>query len=170
MQRRTLIILGLGLGASALAAPSLSTGLAAKTPEADKTPETTRPPAIDTTLKPGVALGGHDAVAYFREGQPREGRADLSVRHAGVEWYFASEANRRAFITKPEAYVPQYGGHCSWAVAQGYTAKGDPLAWRIEKGRLYLNYDLAVKAEWEKDIPGNIRKANSHWPKLAGIE
>jgi YHS domain-containing protein len=170
MQRRTLIILGLGLGAIALAATSLSTGLAAKTPEADKTPETTRPPAIDTTLTPGIALGGYDAVAYFREGQPREGRADLSLRHAGVEWHFASEANRRAFKAKPEAYIPQYGGHCSWAVAQGYTAKGDPLAWRIEKGRLYLNYDLAVKAEWEKDIRGNIRNANGHWPKLAGIE
>ncbi|WP_284177980.1 YHS domain-containing (seleno)protein [Rhabdaerophilum sp. SD176] len=162
MQRRSLVILGLGLGAGALAATALSLRLAAETPGAS------RPAAIDTTLKPGIALGGYDPVAYFREGKPREGRADLVLNHAGVEWRFASETNRQAFTARPEAFMPAYGGYCSWAVAQGYTAKGDPLAWRIESGRLYLNYDLAVKAEWEKDVAGNISRANGHWPKITG--
>lgn len=162
MHRRSLVILALGLGASALAATTLSLRLAAETPAAG------RPAAIDTTLKPGTALGGYDPVAYFREGQPREGRADLALTHAGVEWRFVSEANRQAFSARPEAYAPAYGGYCAWAVAQGYTAKGDPLAWRIEKGRLYLNYDLSVKAEWEKDMAGNISRADGHWPGIAG--
>ncbi|MFY8114369.1 MAG: YHS domain-containing (seleno)protein [Rhabdaerophilum sp.] len=162
MHRRNLVILGLGLGTAALGTISLSPRLAAMMPWA------ARPAAIDTTLKPGIALGGYDPVAYFQEGQPREGRADLPLRHAGVEWHFATEANRQAFTARPEAFMPAYGGHCAWAVAQGYTAKGDPMAWRVENGRLYLNYDLAVKAEWEKDMAGNISRANGHWPKIAG--
>ena len=160
MRRRFLVILGLAGGA--LAATALSPRLAAAMPGPS------RPAAIDTELKPGIALAGYDPVAYFREGQPREGRADLRLRHAGVDWYFASEANRQAFAARPEAFAPAYGGYCAWAVAQGYTAKGDPLAWRIESGRLYLNYDLSVKAEWEKDMAGNIRRADGHWPKIAG--
>ncbi|MCZ8376868.1 MAG: YHS domain-containing (seleno)protein [Beijerinckiaceae bacterium] len=160
MQRRSLIILGLGAGA--LAATGLPPRLAAAMPWAR------RPAAIDTTLKPGIALAGYDPVAYFREGKPREGRADLALNHAGVEWRFASEANRQAFTARPDAFAPAYGGYCAWAVAQGYTAKGDPLAWRIENGRLYLNYDLAVKAEWEKDMAGNISRADGHWPGIAG--
>ncbi|MCZ8183037.1 MAG: YHS domain-containing (seleno)protein [Beijerinckiaceae bacterium] len=162
MQRRSLVLLALSVGAGTLGAISLSPRLAAMMPWAS------RPAAIDTTLKPGIALGGYDAVAYFKEGQPREGRADFRLRHAGVDWHFASEANRQAFSARPEMFVPAYGGYCAWAVAQGYTAKGDPLAWRIESGRLYLNYDLAVKAEWEKDMAGNIRRADAHWPGIAG--
>lgn len=162
MRRRFLVILGLAAGAGALAATALSPRVAAMMPWAS------RPAAIDTELKPGVALGGYDAVAYFREGQPREGRPDLRLRHAGVDWYFASEANRQAFSARPEMFAPAYGGYCAWAVAQGYTAKGDPLAWRIENGRLYLNYDLSVKAEWEKDMAGNISRADGHWPGITG--
>jgi len=160
MRRRILLILGLALISGAVLATSLHPRLAAMMPWS------ARPAAIDTTLTPGIGLGGYDAVAYFTEGRPREGLASIRHRHAGVDWLFASEANRQAFAARPEAYIPQYGGHCSWAVAQGYTAKGDPMAWRIEKDRLYLNYDLAVKAEWEKDIPGNVLRADGHWPKI----
>ena len=64
----------------------------------------------------------------------------------------------------PTAYAPQYGGYCAWAVAQGYTASGDPQFWKIVNGKLYLNYDGSVQAKWEKDIPGFIAKADKNWP------
>ena len=49
----------------------------------------------------------------------------------GADFRFASQANLDAFKADPERYVPQYGGYCAWAVAQGYTAKGDPKHWKI---------------------------------------
>ena len=123
-------------------------------------------PRVETSLVPGVALAGHDPVAYFTLGKPTEGRGDITLQHLGAEWRFANETNRAAFRTDPAKYAPQNGGHCSWAVANGYTAKGDPEAWRIVGGKLYLNYDLSIRARWEEDIPGNIAKSEANWPKL----
>ena len=51
-------------------------------------------------------------------------------------------------------------------MSQGYTAKGDPTAWTIVDGKLYLNYDKSVQATWDKDKPGNIRKGEANWPKV----
>jgi hypothetical protein len=31
-------------------------------------------------------------------------------------------------------------------------------------GSLYLNKNLDVRALWQKDIPGNIKKADMNWP------
>jgi YHS domain-containing protein len=123
-------------------------------------------PAIETSLMPGVALAGHDPVAYFTKAKPTPGRPEIATPYQGAEWYFESEANRAAFRANPLKYAPQYGGHCSWAMARGYTAKGDPEAWRIENGKLYLNYDLEIRARWEKDIPGFIAQGDVNWPKL----
>ena len=80
----------------------------------------------------------------------------------------ASRARRTATCSapSPEAYAPQYGGYCAWAVSQGYTAKGDPKYWKVVDGKLYLNYDASVQKNWEKDIPGHIANASKNWPKV----
>ena len=83
-----------------------------------------------------------------------------------MSWRFANAKNLEAFKAKPDAYAPQYGGYCAWAVSQGYTAKGDPKAWSIVGGKLYLNYNADVKKTWETDAPGNIVKADGNWPKV----
>ena len=112
----------------------------------------------------GVAIHGTDPVAYFKQGQPVEGSSDFEHDWNGATWRFASAENREAFAADPEAYAPQYGGYCAWAVSQGYTAKIDPEAWRIVDGKLYLNYNKSVQARWAEDIPGNIGKADANWP------
>jgi hypothetical protein len=33
-------------------------------------------------------------------------------------------------------------------------------------GKLYLNYSKGVQKTWEKDVPGNIQKADQNWPAL----
>jgi hypothetical protein len=33
-------------------------------------------------------------------------------------------------------------------------------------GRLYLNYDLRTRALWERDVPGEIARADRNWPRL----
>lgn len=113
-----------------------------------------------------LAVSGYDVVAYFEEGRPVEGSSDFETTYNGATWRFANEANLEAFVADPEAFAPQYGGYCAWAVSQGYTASGDPAYWKIVDGKLYLNYDAGVQATWETDIPGFIEKADANWPAV----
>jgi YHS domain-containing protein len=125
-----------------------------------------RAPEIYTGIISRTALGGYDPVAYFREGKPRAGSRSLTYDWKGATWRFVSEENRALFRANPETYAPQFGGHCAWAVARNYRAKGDPNYWRILDGKLYLNYDAKVQAEWEKDIPTEIKRADANWPAV----
>lgn len=123
---------------------------------------------INSTFLGSLAVDGYDTVAYFTEGKAVPGNKEFTYAWQGANWRFASAANRDLFAAAPEKYAPQYGGYCAWAVSQGYTADADPLAWKIVDGKLYLNYDKKVQAQWEQDIPGLIEKANGNWPKLRG--
>lgn len=114
----------------------------------------------------GHAIRGYDPVAYFREGEAVEGSSDYEAEWNDSTWRFASAENRGAFLADPEAYAPQYGGYCAWAVSQGSTASVDPEQWRIVDGRLYLNYNADVQATWLQDVPGFIEKADSNWPTV----
>ena len=119
---------------------------------------------VYTGIFSSLAVGGYDAVAYFKENRPVQGKAEFSTQYKGATWQFSSADNLAAFKANPTAYAPQYGGYCAWAVSQGYTASGDPLVWNIVKGRLFLNYDKSVQATWSKDIPGHIASADKNWP------
>ncbi|HEX6692723.1 MAG TPA: YHS domain-containing (seleno)protein [Burkholderiales bacterium] len=114
----------------------------------------------------GGAIQGYDPVAYFTEGRPVEGSRQFTYQWNGATWRFSSAANRDRFAQAPEKYAPQYGGYCAYGVANGYAVKVDPQAWSVVDGKLYLNYSPAVQADWKKDVPGYIRRANAHWPKV----
>ena len=113
-----------------------------------------------------VALQGHDAVAYHTDGAPVKGTAEYATTFNGAEFRFATEANLQAFEADPAAYAPQYGGHCAWAVSQGYAAKGDAKHWRIVDDKLYLNFNAEVQETWETDIDGFIASAQPNWPQV----
>ena len=121
---------------------------------------------VNRTTFGGVAIDGWDPVAYFTDGKPVEGSREFVHEWNGATWRFASAAHRDLFAQAPEKYAPQYGGYCAWAVSQGYTADIDPEAWKIQDGRLYLNYSLDVQKKWAADIPGNVAKGDANWPKL----
>jgi YHS domain-containing protein len=121
---------------------------------------------VYTGIFSSLAVSGYDPVAYFTDGKPVEGSSDYEYEWKGATWRFASAANLAAFKMDPEKYAPQYGGYCAWAVSQGYTASADPDVWRIVDGKLYLNYSKDIQQKWEKDIPGNISKADTNWPKV----
>lgn len=123
-------------------------------------------PPVYTGVFSDVAVQGYDPVAYFKDGQPVRGTRDFTTTWMGATFRFASAANRDAFIADPEAYAPQYGGYCAWAVAQGYHAKGDARFWKIVDGKLYLNYDASVQQKWEADIDGFIAAADQTWPEI----
>ena len=125
--------------------------------------------AVYTGTVPGTGAGGYDVVAYFSEGKarPRLKRGSTAI-HEGITYRFASEANRAVFLGEPARYLPQYGGYCAWAVANGYTAHGDPEQWTVHDGRLYLNYSRAVRlALGNANIPGHVTSGDANWPEGA---
>ncbi len=123
-------------------------------------------PPIYTGAFDDLAVQGYDPVAYFTDGKPVKGDKAFSTEYMGATFRFAIGAHRDTFLANPEAYAPQYGGYCAWAVIQGYTAKGDARNWKIVDGKLYLNYNTSIQKKWEADIPGFVSTANTNWPGL----
>ncbi|MEO0886388.1 MAG: YHS domain-containing (seleno)protein [Cyanobacteria bacterium J06634_6] len=118
-------------------------------------------------VKDGVAIAGADPVAYFTDEQFVPGSAEYTHEWKGTTWQFASAENRDLFADGPEAYAPQYGGYCAWAVGQNALAAIDPNAWSIVDGKLYLNANKRIQDRWSEDIPGNIALAEDNWPGLS---
>lgn len=114
----------------------------------------------------GVAIRGYDPVAYFTQGEPVEGSKTFRTEWNGAEWRFVNAEHLNLFNADPERYAPQYGGYCAWAVANNYTASTQPEAWTIFEDKLYLNYSLSVRGQWEQDIPGNVIKGDANWPSV----
>jgi len=112
------------------------------------------------------AIDGYDPVSYFLGAMPQQGMETISCMWNGAMWYFASEDNRTLFESMPEKYAPQYGGYCAYAVSQGYTAKIDPLAWKIVDEKLYLNYNDKIQVKWEADQDEYIMYGDANWPKV----
>lgn len=118
---------------------------------------------------PGLAVHGFDVVAYFKDGAPKQGDARFATVHNEATYRFASKANLDAFLKNPAKYEPAYGGYCAYGVAVGAKFDGDPRFWKIVDGKLYLNLSGDIQAAWNKDVPGNIQKANTNWKSIAQL-
>ena len=114
----------------------------------------------------GYALRGFDAVAYFALENAVKGNPKYEYIWNGAKWAFSSEENMKKFQSNPEAYAPQFGGYCSFAVSEGYTADGDPEAWKVVDGKLFLNYNKQVKEKWEKNQSERIEKGSANWKEF----
>lgn len=123
-------------------------------------------PPIYTGTFSSVAVSGYDTVAYFTENKAVKGDDSFSTEYKGANWHFSSQENLLKFEKEPEKYAPQYGGYCAWAVAHNKTAKGDPKQWTVVNGKLYLNYNAAVRKQWLADKDRQIVKADANWPTL----
>jgi YHS domain-containing protein len=115
----------------------------------------------------GVAIRGHDPVAYFTAGKPTPGNAEFSAKHDGATYHFANAANRDAFTKEPGKYAPAFGGFCAMGAVFEKKLDGDPNLWRIVDGKLYLNVGEPAQKRWLEDTKGNISKASQNWPKIS---
>ncbi len=114
-----------------------------------------------------IAVSGYDTVSYFQgDGVPVKGDARFMVKYNGAEWHFSSQSNADKFKANPEAFAPQYGGHCAWAMSRGALAPGDPTLYKIHGGKLYLNFNDNVQKTWLGDIEGFIAKSDPAWTKI----
>lgn len=152
MGLKTSIFAGLAIAMVAVAAPAPAAYAKDKAP-------------VYTAWNKNIAVGGYDAVSFFKS-KPVEGKSEFSTEYNGAEWRFSTEANRDLFNANPEAFAPQYGGYCAWAVAGGKLAKGSPKHWHIEDGKLYLNYNRKIKDRWTADKANFITQANEEWPDI----
>lgn len=155
--RRTAII-----GIMAVAAALAGWKLVQHAKSADPKPEIYQSGHSDDGQK--LALGGYDAVAYHKQNKALEGSDEYVFVWSNATWRFASSENRTEFQNNPEKYAPQYGGYCAYGVAQGYAVHGDPKAWRIINGRLFLNYNKEVQQTWNEAPETYITEADANWP------
>ena len=125
--------------------------------------------AEEVNVKSGFAVHGHDPVAYFTSGKPQEGVDAYTATHNGATYRFASAANRDAFKADPGRYAPQYGGYCAFGTAMGRKFDGDPNAWKIVDGKLYLNLNADVQKRWLSNVPGFVKGADNNWPKIESV-
>ena len=114
----------------------------------------------------GLAIGGFDPVSYFADGEPRIGLPEVEVAHAGALWRFRNEANRAAFVARPDIYAPQFGGYDPVDVARGVALAGNSLLWLVAGQRLYLFGHRANRDAFAADPAGVLRDAQQRWPAI----
>ena len=114
----------------------------------------------------GVAIDGYDTVAYFQPAGARRGSPDFQTTWQGATWYFANAENLALFEADPEAWAPQYGGWCAYALSEGeYASDTDPgEAFTVLDGRLYLNWSRRVKMRWEGEASDRLIVSEQTWP------
>lgn len=122
-------------------------------------------PAVYTSWRNNVGAGGFDVVSFY-SGVPLKGNDEFAADYMGAKWKFSSRANMDLFTANPEAFAPQYGGYCAWAIAEGKLAKGSPNHWTVEDGKLYLNFNSRIKTRWESDKANFITQGDENWPSI----
>lgn len=142
-------LLGLAIGLAAL--PLTEVGPAMASP-------------VNTT-KSGIAIDGHDPVAYFTLNRAVRGEEAITASYGGATYQFSSQEHKALFEADPAKYAPQYGGYCAYGAAQGYNAPVEADKFTVLDGKLYLNYNGNVQSTWRKDTEGFITKADAYWAK-----
>jgi YHS domain-containing protein len=117
----------------------------------------------------GVILKGYDAVAFFKQGKPVKGNPAIESIYRGATYLFASAADKAAFDKDPAMYAPQYGGFCSYGVANGVLANIEgPDAFTVYKGKLYFCGNQTASKSFKSDIDSNIETVDTNWRQLTG--
>jgi hypothetical protein len=116
----------------------------------------------------GLAIGGYDPVAFYTDGRPVPGSPDLEFQYGGTIWRFCNIGNREAFAARPDVYMPKFGGYDPLGVARGVAVAGNPDAWLINGGRLFLFYNPDQLATFSADSERIITAAEHKWPDVLG--
>jgi YHS domain-containing protein len=126
--------------------------------------------ALVFTDKSGVALEGHDPVAYFTDAQPKKGDSKIEATFNGALYHFVSQENRATFEKDPTKYAPAYGGYCGYAASIGKVRPANPLLWSIVEGQLIVQHTKGADELWKKDVTGNKARADKYWPHLVAAK
>lgn len=141
----------LGVGTAALLAPAMPLGAATN---------------IISTASNGTALDGYDTTAYWLIGAALKSTGDYSVDWHGARWMFDSQDAADLFAENPDAFAPQFGGHCTRAMSFGKVVNGDPEVWRMYQGKLYLFAKPVGGEKFDEGQDAMIAQAQTHWDGL----
>ena len=122
-------------------------------------------------LKNGVATQGYDVLSFF-EGNPSKGIDTIASDYNGAQYLFTSREHKQQFETSPEAYIPQYGGYCAFAMLQGKEVIPNTKSWMVKDGKLYfftrmLFGIIDAKKQWVKDFDDKKNRADTAWKNLS---
>ena len=130
---------------------------------------------VSKSFLTGIAIGGHDSVAYHRIGnaephQAIEGNQTWKAEWKGADWLFSSKTDRDLFAANPERYSPAYNGFCANALSLGEgLISTDGSHWQIFGDRLYTFYAARGRERW---LAGNFEAykliADKAWKGLVG--
>jgi len=114
----------------------------------------------------GLALRGADVVAYVTDGTYLPGRSENALMWRGAVWLFDRTETMAAFEMDPNAFCPQFGGYCAYAMGHGLVNHGDPRSWLAHDGALYLCSSPLALAGFMGDLPRNLAAARANWPAI----
>jgi hypothetical protein len=110
-----------------------------------------------------VAMDGFDIYNYFSKKNAKKGTVMFSHKFGDSYWFFKSGANMKSFIGKPQRYIPQFGGYCTYTMGSGFTHPPDPNIWRLHNGRIYFFKDEEAKKLALADWANVLDNAKLHW-------
>ncbi|MCX6597345.1 MAG: hypothetical protein NTV70_13365 [Acidobacteria bacterium] len=114
-------------------------------------------------LEGKAILSGFDPVAWLVLKRAKAGSSDITTVHAGQTIRFANQESREAFLKEPGRYLPEYGGYCAYSMARGEALEGQPMAFRLLAGRVYLFATEAFAVSWERDQANLVPAADQAW-------
>jgi len=114
----------------------------------------------------GLALEGHDPVAFHRDGTPVVGSAELTSAHGGATYRFASAESKQQFDADPSKFAPRYGGYCAYAASQNRLSPVQIDQFEIYEGHLLMFTNQDFKQRFDAAPAEHFAKADAHWPDL----
>jgi YHS domain-containing protein len=114
----------------------------------------------------GVALEGHDPVAYFTDQRPIPGKPEFTATYDGAIYRFASKEHADAFQREPAKYAPKYGGYCGYAASIGKVSPVNVHIFQFVDGRLVLQHTPEAYRLWNLDVEHSSQDADANWPSL----
>lgn len=120
----------------------------------------------------GYAVMGYDVVAYFDQKAVKGDERKFSYNYQGTKFAFSSQQNLLKFKASPEKYLPQYGGHCAYAMATlGEKVSPNPEVFEIRDGKLFLFHREKGLKSWLKEDPSKLMiKADANWSKMLVVK
>src|SRR5271165_4397562 len=122
--------------------------------------------------EPKLSISGYDPMAYFTDGKPVQGKAEIEYLWHKLRWRFADGAHRESFVKDPDRYTPQYDGYCAMGVSDGEAGHKDtvdPEAWAIVDGKLYLTHVPQAMDAWRQNPAEFIKQADENWAAVKDL-
>lgn len=110
-----------------------------------------------------VAMEGYDMTIFHTQKKAQLGDVRLNYKYGETNWFFTSSRNQKQFASKPQKFIPRFGGYCAYTMSKGFTYPPDPKVWHIDKRKIYFFKDEESKKIALEDWDNILENANMHW-------